>query len=194
MRTPKLLLALVVATGLVLAACGDDSSTATDDTTATTAGSTTSVAATVAVATGSAIGDHLVDAQGRTLYLFEKDQGTTTACTAACSTNWPAVTVNGDPVAGSGVDQAKLAKADSGQVTYNGHLLYLFAGDKVPGDTNGTKIASWYAVDAQGSAIELDEAEGAATTAPVTTKAAAKAPATTQAPATTADDDMGYGY
>jgi predicted lipoprotein with Yx(FWY)xxD motif len=191
MRTPKLL-GLLLAVGLVLAACGDDSGTATEDTTSTTAGSSTAAATTVALASGGELGDHLVDGQGRTLYLFEKDQGTTTACTAACSTNWPALTASGAPTAGDGVDQAKLATADTGQVTYNGHLLYLFAGDAAPGDTNGTAIASWYAVDADGNAIELDADEDGSPTTERTTQATTEA--TTETTTATTERDMGSGY
>ena len=69
-----------------------------------------------------------------------------------------------------GVDQAKLTTAPSGQVAYDGHLLYEFAGDATPGDTNGTKIASWYAVSPTGDAIEQGEDDEDATT---TTAAAA---------------------
>jgi predicted lipoprotein with Yx(FWY)xxD motif len=168
MRTPKLL-ALVLAAGLVLAACGDDSSTSTEDTSAPSADATTTTAASATAATvrlesGGELGDHLVDAQGFTLYLFEKDQGTTTACTGGCTTNWPAATASGTPVAGPGVDGSKLATASTGQLTYDGHLLYRFAGDKAAGDTNGTKVAAWYAVGPDGKAIELDEDEGTSST------------------------------
>jgi predicted lipoprotein with Yx(FWY)xxD motif len=160
MRTPKLPaigLALLLSAGLALAACGDDSSTATSDTSASGATSTSAAAAATVRVESGALGDHLVDAEGFTLYLFEKDQGTTTACTAACSTNWPAATASGTPTAGAGVDQSKLATASTGQLTYNGHLLYRFAGDTAAGDTNGTKVPSWYAVGPDGKGIELDE-------------------------------------
>jgi predicted lipoprotein with Yx(FWY)xxD motif len=92
MRATSRVLGLVMAGGLLLAACGDDSSsTATKDTTPTAAadsGSTTTAAgakATVAVAHDATLGDLLVGADGKTLYLFEKDQGTTSDCTGACS-------------------------------------------------------------------------------------------------------------
>ncbi len=180
MRITKLL-AVACAGGLLLAACGDDDT----DTSADVTTSTTAAEATVELASGGELGDHLVNADGFTLYVFDKDQGTTTACTAACSTNWPALTVAGDPVAGDGVDQAKLA-ATAGQVTYGGRLLYTFAGDHAAGETNGTKVPSWHAVAPDGTAIP--QAEAPAATAPTTPKAATattKAPATTVAPTTT---------
>jgi predicted lipoprotein with Yx(FWY)xxD motif len=112
---------------------------------------------TVAVANDAALGDHLVDGDGHTLYLFDKDSGTTTACTGDCATNWPPLIADGTPSGGDGVDAALLSTADGiepNQVTYNGHLLYFFAGDQAPGDTNGVGIPSWYALDPTGNAID----------------------------------------
>ena len=171
--------ALVLAAGLVLAACGDDSTTGTAA--ATTAAPTTaggpvvggqgydygppaddgdSGAATVSVATDGELGDHLVDGDGRTLYLFEKDQGTTTACTGGCPDNWPPLVTAGPPIAADGIDATALSTSpdgiEPGQVTYHDHLLYLFAGDTQPGDTNGIGIPSWYAVAPSGDAIDSD--------------------------------------
>jgi predicted lipoprotein with Yx(FWY)xxD motif len=184
MRTTSKVLGLVMAGGLLLAACGDDSgSTATEDTTTTTAadrGSTTTVAgaeATVSVSHDATLGDLLVGPDGKTVYLFEKDHGTTSACTGACSTNRPAVATTGAPTAGDGVDQGLLASAATGQVTYGGHLLYEFAGDKAPGDTHGTSVSSWYAVGPDGQPIELDEGDDDATTTTAASAAGASSAA-----------------
>src|SRR5262245_55770798 len=43
------------------------------------------------------LGRILVDAQGRTVYLFEKDPGTKSACSGACATAWPPVETGGKP-------------------------------------------------------------------------------------------------
>ncbi len=160
-------LGLFLAVGLLLAACGDDdgSSDAAAGTTTTTQGTadTGDAAAagdaTVMVANDAELGDHLVDSAGRTVYLFEKDQGTTTACTGACVDNWPPLIADGSPTGADGVDSAELSTADGirpDQVTYHGHLLYYFAGDTVAGDTNGTAVPSWYAVAPSGDAIDKD--------------------------------------
>src|SRR5689334_8413461 len=89
----------------------------------------------------SRLGKILVDSQGRTLYLFQKDSGTKSACTGACATAWPPLTTTGKPTVGSGASASLIGTiARSGgaaQVTYNGHPLYLFVMDKKPGDTNG---------------------------------------------------------
>lgn len=177
MRTTKLLAALL-ALGLVLAACGDDGDTTTAGQTSTTGAASSSTTAgadygsggttatttatangeaTVAVANDAELGDYLVGPDGRTLYLFEKDQGTTTACTGGCADSWPPLVAQGGaPKAGDGVDAGELSTADGiepDQVTYHGHLLYYFAGDQAAGDTNGTSVPAWYAVGPDGEAI-----------------------------------------
>lgn len=154
------LLALFASGLLVLAACGSGGSSGSSygaATTTTAAGAASGAKETVSVASGGTLGDHLVGPNGHTLYLFEKDQGTTTACTGGCVPNWPPLVAEGAPTAGRGVDASALSTAagiDPHQVTYHGHLLYYFAGDQAPGDSNGTSVPSWYAVRPDGSAIE----------------------------------------
>lgn len=148
------------ALALVFAACGgdDSSSSANDATTTTTAGQTTTSAPSTGAATLAVADGHLVDADGMSVYFFEKDQGTTSACMDQCAQAWPAVVATGGkPTAGSELDASKLSTADgqvADQVVYNGHLLYTFSGDKAPGDTNGKSIPSWYLLDASGEEIE----------------------------------------
>ncbi len=115
--------------------------------------------ATVNVANNAKYGSILTDASGMTLYMFLNDTSTTSTCTGACASLWPALLTNGSPVAGSGVDGTKLGtttRADGTvQVTYNGHPLYYFANDKAAGDTNGQGIKSiWYVVSPAGDAIK----------------------------------------
>lgn len=163
----KRILAVAVAAlalGGLLAACddddnGDDSTTTTTEQAAdtTTTSSAASGDATVAVAETS-LGEVLVDGEGLTLYLFEQDQGTQTACTDACASVWPALTSNGAPTAGEDIDAALLGVAEqadgSSQVTYNGHLLYTYAQDSAPGDTNGQGVGDvWFAVTPAGEAV-----------------------------------------
>ncbi|MDQ6852645.1 MAG: hypothetical protein M3046_02980 [Actinomycetota bacterium] len=98
------------------------------------------------------LGAILVSADGRTLYQFEKDQGTTSACTGACANVWPALMVGGAPQAGPGVNAAQLSTAH-GQVSFAGHLLYFFSGDHAPGDVNGIGIPDWSAVSPAGARV-----------------------------------------
>ena len=119
-----------------------------------TAPPATAVAApqTLEIAHNVALGDILVDSAGRTVYLFEKDQGTTTACTGACTGTWPALTAGTTPTTGTGLDPSMIGSVD-GHVSYAGHLLYHYAGDAQPGDTLGAGIPSWAAVSPAGNAI-----------------------------------------
>lgn len=170
-KTPTAISIVLVAGAIALAACGSSvpstGASGYGATTPTTTAATmaTSNAATpdtkgtsaVNVAHDAKLGDHLVDAQGRTLYLFEADHGLTTACTGSCINAWPAAKAS-KVSAGNGVDAAKL-KSVTGeaahQLAYAGHLLYLFAGDTKAGDANGVSIPKWYAVSPSGTSIEV---------------------------------------
>jgi predicted lipoprotein with Yx(FWY)xxD motif len=118
-------------------------------------------AAKVAVA-NSPLGRILVDAGGRTLYLFEKDTSTASTCDGACATSWPPLTTTGNPEAGGGALAGKLGttKRTDGktEVTYNGHPLYYYAGDTTPGDTSGQGLdqfgAEWDVLSPAGEKIE----------------------------------------
>jgi predicted lipoprotein with Yx(FWY)xxD motif len=121
---------------------------------------TSSRQATVKVAT-SGLGKILVDSKGRTLYLFKKDTGRKSKCFGSCAVAWPPLRVSGKPTAGGGARASLLgtSKRSDGkpQVTYNGHPLYRFAGDRKPGNTNGQGLngfgARWYVVSPSGKQI-----------------------------------------
>ena len=116
--------------------------------------------ATVGLA-NSGLGKILVDSQGRTVYLFLKDAGTKSACFGECAGDWPPVRANGSPTVGQGLAASKVgttARSDGKpQVSYNGHPLYLFVGDKQPGDTNGQGLsafgARWYVLSRAGNQV-----------------------------------------
>jgi predicted lipoprotein with Yx(FWY)xxD motif len=95
---------------------------------------------TVEVA-NSGLGQILVNSQGHTLYLFQGDSGTTSACSGACAAAWPPLRATGQPTAANGANASLLGttqRSDGGpQVTYNGHPLYTFVQDHNAGDTNG---------------------------------------------------------
>jgi predicted lipoprotein with Yx(FWY)xxD motif len=156
----KWLLGLTVAAlGLTLSACGSGQPAKTQS------GQVGSAApgAAVAVAQDPARGAILVNAAGRTLYLFEKDRGTTSACTGGCAQIWPAYTAGAHPTAGSGVDSGMLGTANGqvpGQVTYNGHLLYTYSGDSAPGDVKGVSIPDWYPVSPSGTKVDKTDDQG----------------------------------
>jgi predicted lipoprotein with Yx(FWY)xxD motif len=109
------------------------------------------------------LGTVLVDAKGRTVYLFEKDTKGKSKCTGACAKNWPPVLTKVKPKAGGSARSAKLGttrRADgTKQVTYAGHPLYTFVLDRnKPGSTKGEGVdafgAEWYVVNPAGKKVE----------------------------------------
>jgi predicted lipoprotein with Yx(FWY)xxD motif len=105
---------------------------------------------TVATKTGP-LGAYLTDASGNTLYLYAPDTSPTSTCYGKCVANWPALLTNGAPQAGTGATATFLGTSPrtdgSSQVTYKGHPLYYFKGDKAAGDTSGQgKAGTWFLV------------------------------------------------
>lgn len=115
---------------------------------------------TISVA-GSRYGRIIVDGQGRTLYLFDAEHSPTPRCYGACASAWPPLLTATSPVAGGGLSQALMATVTrtdgSMQVTYNGHALYLYIGDRTPGEIKCQAIVEygggWFVVDTQGNKI-----------------------------------------
>jgi predicted lipoprotein with Yx(FWY)xxD motif len=165
MRSRTLAAATVVLAAIVLVGCSGSGATAAPTTAPTQApasqapaseapASATAGGATVEARSVGSIGTVLVaGSNGMTVYTFTKDvkDSGTSACTGACLTKWPALTVptGASPTAGDGVTGklATITRADDGtlQVTYNGLPLYFFAGDSAAGDANGV-YRNWEAV------------------------------------------------
>jgi predicted lipoprotein with Yx(FWY)xxD motif len=107
------------------------------------------------------LGKVLVNSKGRTLYHFLADQGTTSACSGACATNWPPLRASGTPKAGKGTQASPLTTSPrsdgKAQVVYNGHPLYTFQGDKKAGATTGQGVnafgAQWFALSGTGDVV-----------------------------------------
>jgi predicted lipoprotein with Yx(FWY)xxD motif len=167
-RTMLVSATIAAAIALLAAGCGggNKSSGSSGGSPATTNSPATTAAtgATIAVKS-SKLGKILVDDQGRTLYLFEKDKSPTSTCSGACAAAWPPDTTNGTPMASSGAIAADLntsARADgSTQLVYHGHPLYRYSGDVKAGDTNGEGLdqfgAEWYVLSPTGNKIEKGE-------------------------------------
>lgn len=108
-------------------------------------------------------GAYLADGNGRALYLLEAAEGGT-ECYDACLGVWPplfgsaSVTVTAD----SGVSQQRIGTAQrrdgTSIVTYGGHPLYYYAGDRRPGDTQGQHVedswGEWYLLRPDGGKVE----------------------------------------
>jgi predicted lipoprotein with Yx(FWY)xxD motif len=112
----------------------------------------------------TSLGRTLVDARGRTLYLFEADRPNLSNCSSACLSVWPALTTQHRPGARGGAVASKIgtipARGGKRQVTYAGHPLYYYVGDRKPGDTSGQGLnqfgAKWYALSPAGRKIDND--------------------------------------
>ncbi len=143
---------------LALVGCGGNGSN--DNGSAAPPKTSNGRSATIGVADES-LGKILVNSQGRTLYLFQQDTGTTSTCTGACAANWPPLLENGTPAIGSGANASLLGTTTrpngKRQITYNGHPLYTFAKDTKAGDTNGQGLnffgGLWYAVSPSGNQV-----------------------------------------
>jgi predicted lipoprotein with Yx(FWY)xxD motif len=106
----------------------------------------------------TSLGNILVGAEGRTLYLFTADKDTNSTCYEGCEEYWPPLTTSRTPLGGDGIDASKLGistRTDgSTMVTYNGHPLYYFIKDSKAGDLAGQGYNDvWYVLDATGNAI-----------------------------------------
>jgi predicted lipoprotein with Yx(FWY)xxD motif len=180
-RPPFALGAAASALALIAAGCGSSGSnsaattatpasgTAAQSTPATTsAGSASPAAATSGATTITtkhaklgtilAAGPKLM-----TVYLFEGDKASTSACMGACAQVWPPVTTAGEPTVGGSAmaaDLGTITRPDgTKQVTYKGHPLYFFARDGDKGDAYGQGVrgfgADWYVLKPSG--VKLDK-------------------------------------
>jgi len=176
--TLRVLVAGLTAGALTLAACGggDD-----DDGDVGAAGEPGTSVTTAAQAPSSStatpgapptleiaetgLGPTLVDGAGLTLYVFDNDMGGTSTCAGACATAWPPLTVDGEPVAGDGIDAedvATVTRADgTTQVTFYGMPVYRWSGDAAPGETSGLGINGvWWPIGPDGEKLTGNEQAG----------------------------------
>lgn len=132
-RSKTFLVGGILAVATILAACSSSGAAA---------GGSTIMTASVG-SNGTLV---VAGSNSMTVYVFSKDTADsgTSACTAACITKWPALTVPAGttPTTGSGATGkiGTITRSDSNgalQVTYNGLPLYFFSGDKAVGDSNG---------------------------------------------------------
>lgn len=164
---PTIIGSVAVTTTLLIAGCGSGGGSS-NATAAAPAASTSSGGAVVSSSTNSSLGDILVDGSGRTLYMFAKDTGSTSTCDGACAAGWPPLTTSGDPnvMGGLSSSDVKTSKRADGklQVTFHGHPLYTFVGDKAPGDTGGQGVnafgAKWYALTTSGDQAAAKTSSG----------------------------------
>ena len=110
----------------------------------------------------TSLGIILTDGQGFTVYAFEADRGTTSRCTGACAAAWPPVITSAARVmVADGADESLVGEitraGGARQVTYDGHPLYRYAGDAIPGAITGQGSdafgARWDVLTAAGTKV-----------------------------------------
>lgn len=107
-------------------------------------------------------GPALVDRRGFALYLFTHDRSAESTCNGACAAAWPPYVVAERPSAAARRAHARLVgtiRRPDGrlQVTFAGHPLYYYVGDRRPDQVLCQAVAefggTWYVVAPSGSAI-----------------------------------------
>jgi predicted lipoprotein with Yx(FWY)xxD motif len=108
-------------------------------------------------ADAGALGTILTNAQGMTLYRFDKDTNKPpkSGCVDACVQAWPPVTMT-DDAALEGVDKSLIGTLDRPdgikQLTISGWPMYTYAKDAKAGDTTGEAVGgTWWAAAPNGT-------------------------------------------
>ena len=109
----------------------------------------------------SNLGRVLVDAKGKTLYIWAHDKGSKSTCNGDCAQYWPPLITQGRPraIAGANSYLLGMSRRNDGrmQVTYAGHPLYYFVKDTKAGQTTGEGLTGfggrWDPVSATGKAV-----------------------------------------
>lgn len=154
----------MAALGLLTAGCGGQEEGAAQEAPPST--SADRPADALLATTDSDLGEIVVDAEGRTVYVFDRDEPGSgeSACSGECLENWPAVAAEDDEPSADGVEgEIGTIERDDGtlQVTLEGAPLYLFVGDGAPGDVTGQAVQDvWWVVGPDGQKITAAPADG----------------------------------
>jgi predicted lipoprotein with Yx(FWY)xxD motif len=149
----------LAAAAVLLAACaGNGSPTSSATSGAAQAGTRPGADGIRAMTTSR--GTVLVDADGLTLYWFAKDTATQSNCSGSCATAWLPLTGTAVIAPGSSLPHGfgTVARSDGHrQVTYDGHPLYTYTGDKAAGMVTGNGLnlsgGLWWAVTPSGAEL-----------------------------------------
>jgi predicted lipoprotein with Yx(FWY)xxD motif len=161
--------AAVVAAGvLALAGCGSSNNNSGSG-----SSSSSSASDAVLATAHSDLGTIVVTADGRSVYVFDKDTAGSgkSACSGGCAAEWPAVTADSDAPAVDGVsgDIGTITRDDgTKQVTLDGMPLYMFDEDSQAGDVKGQAFNGiWWVMGADGT--KITSAAAATSSAPAAT-------------------------
>ncbi len=139
-----------------------------------TIGTATVMAASQPVHTASTTaGKVLVDAKGKTIYIFAADSPGKSTCIDACAQAWPPVLATSKTLGHSADVKAKLSvitRSDGKtQLAVNGMPAYTFSGDSAAGQAHGQGMNAsgglWWVVAPSGSAMKSTGASGSGSAA-----------------------------
>jgi predicted lipoprotein with Yx(FWY)xxD motif len=95
---------------------------------------------------GTSVGEVMVDAEGMTLYTFDRDEENLSNCYDQCAINWPIYEVSAEAMAEG--DWTIVERTDGTKMwAYKGDPLYYYIDDKAPGDVTGDgKGGVWHVI------------------------------------------------
>jgi predicted lipoprotein with Yx(FWY)xxD motif len=109
---------------------------------------TANLGPTLQVGRNEKLGSFLTGPNGKTLYLFTKDEAGKSNCEGPCLAIWPPLLVSRQPEVSAALSNkvSTLKRPDGSlQVTFDGKPLYYFAKDIKEGDINGQGVNNvWY--------------------------------------------------
>ncbi|HET6986084.1 MAG TPA: hypothetical protein VFI00_05685 [Kribbella sp.] len=146
--------------GLTACGGGDDSSSGTAP-----AASRAETGAKLATADVADLGTVVVDGNGRTVYVFDKDAPGKSNCEGDCLAEWPAVAAGDGTPQLDGIDASQVStitRSDgSKQLAIVGLPLYLFASDTKAGEAKGQAVGGvWWVVGADGKKVTSQPSSG----------------------------------
>jgi len=110
------------------------------------------------------VGKILVNSRGFTVYVFSRDRRKVDSCVRIhdCLAVWPILTRGSGPLAGAGVKSSLIGtirlKGGARQLTYAGHPLYTYTGDRRPAQTSYVNFfqfgGHWPALNAAGGEVK----------------------------------------
>lgn len=97
----------------------------------------------------SSVGKIYTDANGMTLYTFDKDAAGKSNCDGDCAAQWPPFTAAADATAEG--DWTIVERIDGSKMwAYEGKPLYTWINDKAPGDVTGDGVGGvWHVAKAE---------------------------------------------
>ena len=155
----RVTIAVAAAAFAIAALAGCAATTDTGSSTSGPAPSSAPAGRSTLTTAATSLGTVVVDGRGMTVYVFDHDSAgaTSSSCTGACATTWPAVEADSTTPKVTGVTGTvgTITGVDGRpQVTLNGLPLYTFASDSAAGDVNGQGVGGiWWAVGSDGAKL-----------------------------------------